>query len=156
MTVFLGRGRSEKVTLVSSFATIEGPTPLTRSRPSLEPKGPKESRSATIRRARAGPMCLKDSISSAVATSRSTGPGRGGTAFFLARRLGVRPAFLAESAAFIWDSRAARAASPTGPEDALARNAFVAVPNKRTAEKKRRAFRSAGVPMVRQSLANAD
>src|SRR5688500_10877670 len=108
MAVFLGRGSSEKVTLVSSFPTMEGPMPFTRSKPALDPNGPKESRSATIRRASAGPMCLKDSISSAVATSRSTGPGRGGGGFFFPRRLGVRPAFLAESAAFIWDSRAAR------------------------------------------------
>src|SRR3990170_5654007 len=113
MTVLLGRGRSEKVTLVSSFPTIEGPIPLTLSRPSLDPKGPKESRSATIRRARAGPIYLRDSISSAVATSISTGPGRGGGAFCFLPFLGFRPAFLAESAAFIWDSRALRA-GPSG------------------------------------------
>jgi hypothetical protein len=79
MTLFVGRGTSEKVTAESSFATIEGPTPLTRFRPSIEPKGPKESRSATMRLASVGPICLRASICFSVATSRSTGPaGLGG------------------------------------------------------------------------------
>jgi len=121
MTVFLGRGSNEKVTAESSLATIEGPMPFTRNNSSLEPNGPKESRSATMRRASAGPMCLKDSISSADATSMSTGPGRTGGAFPFPARLDFRPAFLAESAAFICDSSAARAAGPTAPDDSLAR-----------------------------------
>ena len=81
MTLFVGRGTSEKVTAESSFATIEGPTLLTRLRPSIEPKGPKESRSATIRLARVGPICLKPSISFSIATSRSTGPAGFGGVF---------------------------------------------------------------------------
>ena len=92
MTVFLGRGSREKVTLVSSFSTIEGPMPLTLNKPSLEPKGPSESRSATIRLAMAGPMCLSDSISASVATSRSTGPGRTTGAFRFFPRFAL-PAF---------------------------------------------------------------
>src|SRR5947199_8784349 len=105
MTVLVGRGTSEKVTFESSFATIEGPTPFTRERPSIEPNGPKESRSATMRFASAGPTYLKDSISFSVATSRSTGPvGLGGAFCFFSRLVLWRADLLADLAAWTWRS----------------------------------------------------
>jgi len=88
MTLFVGRGRSEKVTVESSFATIEGPTPFTRLNPSIEPNGPRESRSATIRFASAGPIYRRPSISFTLATSRSTGPTGLGGAFCFGSRFG--------------------------------------------------------------------
>lgn len=48
--------------------------PRTRWSPSIEPKGPKLSRFATIREARTGPIQGSRSISSALARSISTGP----------------------------------------------------------------------------------
>jgi len=120
MTLFVGRGTSEKVTAESSFPTIEGPTPLTRLRPSIEPNGPKESRSATMRLASAGPMCLNPSISFSVATSRSTGPAGLGGAFCFFSRFGLRsPDLRAESAALICRSRADRAWASAGESDTL-------------------------------------
>jgi hypothetical protein len=149
MTSLVGRGTSEKVTLESSFSTIEGPMPFTRKSPSLEPKGPNESRSATILFARAGPICLRFSISFTPARSRSTGPtGLGG--LFLARsRFGLWMARRAESAAFIWSSRAERARESAGDPLRSARKARVEAPRTRTTVKKRSAFRSAGVGMMR-------
>ncbi len=51
---------------------VAGPIPLTLRRPSIERKGPSESRLATIRFASAGPTRGRVSISGADAVSRST------------------------------------------------------------------------------------
>ena len=157
MTLFVGRGSSEKVTVESSFATIEGPTPFTRLNPSIEPNGPRESRSATIRFASAGPMYRRPSISFSLAMSKSIGPTRLGGAFCFRSRFGLRsPERRAESAAFIWVSRAERALRSTGERLWKARKALVDAPRTRTTEKKRSAFRSAGVGMTNPTLAAAD
>ena len=149
MTVLVGRGTSEKVTAESSFSTIEGPTPFTRLNPSIEPNGPNESRSATIRLARVGPICRRPSISASLATSRSTFPTALGAVFFRGWRPGLRrPARRAESAALIWVSSAVRAAESAGWRLCSARHARVEAPSVRTIEKKRSAFRSAGVGTV--------
>lgn len=50
------------------------PTPFTRRSSPSEPKGPSESRSATIRCASAGPTFGSDTISHSCARSMSTGP----------------------------------------------------------------------------------
>ena len=55
---------------------MAGPTPLTRSKPSREPKGPKESRSAIIRLASAGPIRGRRRSDSAGAVSKSKGVER--------------------------------------------------------------------------------
>ena len=47
--------------------------PRTRSNPVMDPNGPRSMRSATIRRASAGPIRASDAISSGPAVSRSTG-----------------------------------------------------------------------------------
>ncbi len=150
MTSLVGRGTREKVTLESSFSTIDGPMPFTRRRPSIEPKGPKESRSATILFANIGPICLSPSISLTLATSRSTGPAGFGGALGGRSRLGLRkPARRAESAAFICNSRAERALVSLGERLWKTRYVLVEAPSTRTTVKKRKAFRSAGVGMMR-------
>jgi hypothetical protein len=146
MTVLVGRGTSEKVTLESSFTTIEELTPFTRLRPSSEPNGPNESRSATMRLAKAGPTYLRDSISFSVATSRSRRPTRLGGAFCFFSRLGFRnPDFRAESAAAICRSSAERERESAGERLCNASKARAEAPRTRTVEKNRSALRSAGV-----------
>ena len=133
---------------------MAGPTPRTRSNPSREPKGPSESRSATMRRASAGPMRGRRSRDSAGAVSRSTGTGFGGSGdrgiggdF---ERLGraerrERGCTLAESTSAIWRASAARAASEGGVSLPEARWNRTPAPRSATAEKKIRAWRSEGV-----------
>jgi hypothetical protein len=56
---------------------MTGPIPRTRWNPCREPKGPNESRSATMRAASTGPIQGRASISASDARSRSTGRGAG-------------------------------------------------------------------------------
>ena len=67
-----GRGVPENVTSDSSRAASAGPIPLTRRRFASEPKGPRFSRSATMRRAITGPTPGSASSCDAVAISTST------------------------------------------------------------------------------------
>ena len=67
------RGEREKVTNGARRRASAAPMPRTRSRPVMEPNGPFSMRSATMRRASAGPMSGSAAISSVLATSRSTG-----------------------------------------------------------------------------------
>lgn len=83
-----GRPDPPNVTRPSSWRASAGPIPRTRCNPWSEPKGPYAARSATMRFASDGPIRGSRSISSALATSRSTtapsgepmggGEGRGG------------------------------------------------------------------------------
>ena len=124
--------------------------PFTRLSPSIEPNGPNESRSETMRLARVGPTCRSASISFSPATSRSTGPaGLGGVLCFLSRFGFLRRDRRAESAAFIWASSAERALESDGAWLWRTRYARVEAPRTSTTAKKRRAFRSAGVGMMR-------
>ena len=149
MTVLVGRGTPEKVTAESSFSTIEGPMPFTLCKPSKEPNGPNESRSATMRLASAGPTCLSATICSTLAVSRSTGPDGLGGVFFVLVRLDLRrPDFRAESAARIWDSSAERALASFGLALWSVRIARPDAPRTRTIEKKMRALRSAEVGII--------
>jgi hypothetical protein len=67
-----GRRGPVNVTNGRSRSASLGPTPRTSQRASMAPKAPTESRFATMRLASAGPIPGSDSISSAVARSRST------------------------------------------------------------------------------------
>jgi hypothetical protein len=83
--------------------------PFTLRKPSKDPNGPKVSRLATMRLASAGPTCLRATISSTEAVSRSIGPFGAGGCFFTLLRLDLRnPDLRAESAALIWDWSAER------------------------------------------------
>src|SRR5919106_2995506 len=109
---------------------MAGPTPLTRSKLSREPKGPRESRSAIIRFASAGPIRGRRRSDSAGAVSRSKGIEgvallEGGGARLRSFALDPLDPFdaldaLAESTAAICASSAARALAggPSSPRDA--------------------------------------
>lgn len=157
------------------MAASAGPIPRTRWSPSIEPNGPAESRSATIRAARLGPMPGSRSSSSAEAWSRSTGPLRPSGAFGRAGRvpgaggLGARPTAagggaavgaaaarerragrrppeeIAESTAANCWARAARSSAGGAPAGCTARQPRTPSPRAATAATKRRALRSAGV-----------
>src|SRR5439155_22399690 len=96
-----------------------------------------------------GQICLRASISLTVATSRSTGPVGFGGSLFGRSRFGLCMARRAESATFIWSSRAERALESAGELLRSVRKARVEAPRTSTTVKKRRAFRSAGVGMMR-------
>lgn len=74
-TALRGRTFPENVTCGWRRSARRGPMPRTRWSPSIEPKGPKLSRFATIREARTGPIHGSTSMASALARSISTGPG---------------------------------------------------------------------------------
>lgn len=99
----------ENVTRAASDAASAGPTPATRSNPLMDPNGPLAVRSDTMRRASTGPIRGNDSISAAVATSRSTGAVRaaGGEMLSLSidRLSGSRTHPRAESAAAMESAR---------------------------------------------------
>ena len=144
-----------------------GPMPRTRSSSPVLPKGPSESRSATIRAASAGPTPLSVSISAADAMSISMIAGMTGSSGVagvpasadadewagLVRR--PLPFFLpffflatccrAESTASIWASSARRAAASGGLSLRRTAAPRAPAPSTTTAPRKRRAFRSPGV-----------
>ena len=156
LATLAGRGVWEKVTAPATLRASAGPTPRTRWNPSIEPKGPLESRSATIRAASAGPIPGRDSSCAAVAMSRSSGEvrgvGREGAGAFVRGR-GEPPgdrgrarlvfsALRAESTARSW---APSPRSSDGRSSAGFRHARAPVPSTATAEKNSRTLRSAGV-----------
>ena len=170
-----GRGVPENVTSESSRAASAGPIPLTRLRFASEPKGPRFSRSATIRRAITGPTPGSASSCAAVAISTSTlARGNVGAALPLGARAALpesspdklsgsarrrprarRGLFLpfpcfarrAESTAASWPSSARASAAGTASIVPTARNARTEAPRRPTLARKRSAFFSAGVGM---------
>jgi hypothetical protein len=172
-TTWGGRGWRENVTYGAMPAASAGPTPRTRRSPSSDPNGPRESRLATIRPARTGPIRGRRWISAAGATSRSIREGgRGGEgAAGAARRPGeervtreergragaafpiftfAAAAWRAESTAWSWRSRAKGSSgwSPNcGSFTRSAAEARTVAPRTRRVERKRRARRSEGVGM---------
>ena len=163
----------ENVTRESSRAASAGPIPLTRLRFATEPKGPRRSRSAMMRRARTGPTPGKASSSLAVAistsifdvgnasrglplgvprcdvVSRSDKVSEGSRC--LPRGLAVFPfaAFTrrAESTAASWFWRARLSACGSFSIVPTARSARTDAPRRATLAMKRSAFFSAGVGM---------
>ena len=172
----------EKVTRSRRALAMAVPTPLTRCSPSSDPKGPKESRLATIRAASAGPILGRDSMAAAGAKSRSmiltadggrrTADGDGAgvgaadsalrfwAAFYALRlRRAARPASrlgeraTAESTRAIWAARSLGDPCTRRSPPRAARHAFTPTPRAATAAKKSNAWRSAGVGMQQLSSA---
>ena len=164
LATLAGRGVWEKVTAPATLRASAGPTPRTRWNPSIEPKGPLESRSTTILAASAGPMPGSDSSWAAVARSRSRGAVRGAggvevAALVRGRGRGEPPgergrarfdssALRAESTATSW---APSPRSSAGRSSAGFRHARAPVPRTATAEKKSRTLRSAGVTLRQEA-----